>query len=268
MTIKALSSIIVVVFLLISCRSEFEVLRTSGQAEKMYEAANQYFEEEEYTKAITLYEMIIPSYRGKAEAEEIAYRFAHGHYLNGSHILSSHYFKSFADTYTASQRRQEALYLSAISYYKLSPRFKLDQTDSQKAIDAFQFYINAYPDSERVTECNEYIDQLRLKMEMKEFESGKLYYNTRNYSSAIQSLENMLKDYPDSERAEEARFIIARASLDWAENSVFTKKEERYKKTVERCLSYMKKHPEAIRYEEIENYKTKSEKELNSIQNG
>lgn len=251
-----------------SCKSDFERIRTSGDAEKMYEVANEYFENEEYSKAITLYEMIIPAYRGKSQAEEIAYRFAHSHYLSGRYILSSHYFKSFADTYTSSARKEEALYLSAISYYRLSPRYKLDQTESAKAIDAFQLFANSYPESPNIEECNRYIDELRKKMEEKAFESGKLYYNTRNYSSAIQSLENMLKDYPDSERSEEARYLIVKASIDWADNSIYLRQEERYKKTLERCETYLKRHSGAERADDIIVFRDKCEKELNSIQNG
>ena len=212
--------------------------------------------------------MLIPAYRGKSEAEEIAYKFAQGHYLNGSHILSSHYFKNFADTYSASPRKEQALYLSALSYYKLSPRYRLDQQDSEKAIDAFQRFINTYPESDKVAECNQYIDDLRLKMELKAFDSGKMYYNTRSYSSAITSLENMLKDFPDTEHSEEARYIIVQASLDWADQSIFSRKEERYKKTVERCEAYLKRHSETDRAERILSLKTKCEQELKSIQNG
>lgn len=251
-----------------ACRSDFEMIRISGNAEKMYEEANKYFEEGDYSKALTLYEMIIPSFRGKSEAEDIAYNFAYGHYLNGSHVLSSHYFKSFADTYSASARKEEALFLSAMSYYKLSPRYKLDQSDSQKAIDALQLFVNSYPESERIATCNEYIDNLRQKMEIKEFEAGKLYFNTGNYSSAIRSLENMLKDFPDTERGEEARFLIAKASYDWAKNSIFVKKEERYKKTVESCNLYLKRHPSADRSNEVLDYLNNSEEELKNIQNG
>lgn len=256
------------ILLLTNCRSEFEKIRISGDSALMYEKANGFFDIEEYTKANTLYEMIIPAYRGKAEAEEIAYKFAQGHYFNGSHILSSHYFKNFADTYSASPRKEEALYLSALSYYKLSPRYKLDQSDSQKAIDAFQRFVNSYPESDKVEECNKLIDNLRLKMELKAFDSGKMYYNTRSYSSAITSLENMLKDFPDTQHSEEARYIIVQASMDWADNSIFTRKEERYKKTVERCESYLKRHSETERADKIISFKTKCEQELKSIQNG
>lgn len=256
------------ILLLTNCRSEFEKVRISGDPALMLEKANEYFEIEEYSRANTLYEMLIPAYRGKSEAESIAYKFAQGHYFSNSHILSAHYFKNFADTYSASPRKEEALYLSALSHYKLSPRYNLDQSDSQKAIDAFQRFINTYPESDKIEECNQYIDNLRLKMELKAFDSGKMYYNTRSYSSAIQSLENMLKDFPDTEHSEEARYIIVQASKDWADQSVFTRKEERYKKTVERCEAYLKRHSETERADQIISLKSKCEQELKSIQNG
>jgi len=265
---RAYASIILFLVVLSSCRSDFERLRTSGDSAAMLEAADKYFEEGDYNKANMLYESIIPAFRGRSEAELIAYNFAHGHYLNGSHVLSSHYFKSFADTYTSSPRKEEALYLSALSYFKLSPRYKLDQTDSQKAIDAFQLFINAYPESDKIAECNEHIDRLREKMESKAFDSGKLYYHTRNYSSAIQSMENMLKDFPNSQYDEEARFIIVKASMDWATNSVYTRKEERYRKTAERCESYLKRHQGTSRAEEVTKIDMKCKTELNNIQNG
>jgi len=267
---KAIASTITFCLLILSigCRSNFEQIRTSGDPTKMYEKANAYFEEGEYSKAISLYELIIPSFRGKAEAEQIAFQFAKANYLRGSFTSSSHYFRSFAETFRASPNREEAMFLSAYSNYKLSPRHKLDQAATQKAIDDFQIFVNTFPNSERISECNQYIDQLRVKLEEKAFDSGKLYFQTRNYSSAIQTLENMLKDFPDSSRSEEARYLIVKASLDWADNSIFTRQEERYKKTVERCTSYIKRHGNSERSEEVISYKDKCEKQINSFQNG
>ena len=254
--------------ILVSCKSDFEIVRTSGNAAKILEKADEYYEAEDYNKAITLYELIIPSYRGKAEAETIAYNYASAHYKNRSYILASHYYQNFSETYNTSQYREEALYLKALSHYKTSPKFKLDQTDSSAAIDAFQYYANAYPESERIEECNRYIDELRKKLEKKEFQSGMLYYNTRDYQSAIQTFENMLKDFPDSELIEEARFFIAKSSVDFARNSIFSRQEERFSETVEHCEAFLKKHPESDRVNEILEFKEISERELNQINNG
>ena len=256
------------VLVLVSCKTDFEAMRTSGDPVKMYAEANEYYENGDYDKAITLYELIVPSYRGKTEAEQLYFNYANAHFLKGSYILASHYFKTFSDTYTVSPKREEALYLKAISHYETSPKFRLDQTESEKAIEAFQLFVNTYPDSDKVEGCNTYIDELREKMEHKEFESGKMYYDTRNYSSAIQALENMLKDYPESNKMEAARYLIAKASYDLAQNSIYQKQEERFKKTVERCDSYIKKHKEASHSEEVMNFKEASIQKIEKIQNG
>ena len=253
---------------LLSCRSEFEKIRTSGDPNKIKEEADRLFEKGEYTRSITLMELVIPSFRGRAGAEDLSYQFADAHYLNGSYTLAAHYFKSFAETYGASPRREEAMYRSAYCNYRLSPRSQLDQESSQRAIDAFQLFVNTYPNSERVVDCNRYIDELRNKLEEKAFNAGRLYYNTKNYSSAIQSLDNLLKDFPGTTKTEEARFLLVKASLDWADNSIYLRQQERYQKTIDRCKSYLRKHPDSKRAEEVSKFQERCEKELNNIQNG
>ena len=106
------------------------------------------------------------------------------------------------------------------------------------------------------------------KMEIKAFENGKLYYHLRNYSSAIQSLQNMLKDYPESEQAEEALYLIAKASKDWSDNSYFVFQQERYNETIKRCELFMKKYPRSEFAENINNYKLKCQEALNKFKNG
>lgn len=261
-------ALISLVFLCLGCRSEFERIRTSGNAELIYEEANNNYEAGEYRKAVTLYELIIPAYRGRAEAEELYYNYANAHFLDRRYILSSHYFKTFADTYTTSPRRESALYNYAYSHYRMSPKYKLDQSSTQKAVDAFQLFVNTYPDSDKVLECNGMIDELRGKMEQKAFDTGKLYFNMRNYSSAIQSLDNLLKDYPGSEMEEEAMYLIVRASHELAINSIYTRQEERYSETLDRCFAYLKKHNGSKRSDEIVNYQIESREALNKIQNG
>ncbi len=260
--------LLIITTLSIGCRSSFERIRTSNDPELMLTTADTMFARGDYGRAATLYELIVPAYRGKKEAEHIAYRIASTHYNKGSYTLSSHYFKQFADTYTTSESKEDALYRSAISYYRLSPRHQLDQTDSDKAIEAFQQFINAYPNSDKIDECNEFIDQLRKKAELKAFNSGKLYYNTRDYSSSIRALENLLKDYPGTEYAEESRYILIKANQEWAEKSIYTKKEERYRAAVEQCDAYIKRHSTSDRVEEVASTREKCNTEILNIQNG
>lgn len=264
------SSLLIFIFFIgiTSCKTEFESIRTSGDASKIYAKANEYYANGEYGRAIILYELITTAYRGRRQAEDIAYNYAMSHFKDGSFVLSSHYFKNFADTYTGSQRREEALFLHAFSEYKQSPRFKLEQSNTSNAIDAFQVFVNTYPNSDRVADSNKYIDELRSKLEHKAFESGKLYYKLGNYSSAIQSLDNMLRDFPGSDLSEEALFIATRASYDWAANSIFTKQKERYEKTLNRCELFDKKYPRSAHIKKINNYRNDCRKAIKRLANG
>jgi len=157
---------ILIVVLLAACKTDYEKVRTSNDPKIMYEAANQYYEAGNYVNAQSLYELCIPYYRGKAEAEDLYYKFADTHYQLGEYILSAHYFKNFASSFYDSPNREESEFMSAYSKYKLSPSHKLDQSYSGEAIDALQGFMNKYPESEKVEQCGKLIEEIRAKLEL------------------------------------------------------------------------------------------------------
>lgn len=257
------------IFLLTSsCKTKFEKIRISNDPVLILKEANAYFKAEDFYKAQTLYELAIPAYRGKVEAEEIFFNYAYTHYNIRQYMLSSHYFKNFAKTFGNSPKKEEADYMAAYSHYKLSPAFNLDQSNSDKAIEAFQLFMNTYPKSERVEECNDLIVEMRSKMENKAFDEGKLYFDLKRYNSATTSLANMLKDFPETSKAAEVRYLIAKASFLLADNSVYLKKEERYSETIARCNDFLKKHTKTKFNKEVSSFLENSRKELNKITDG
>lgn len=221
-----------IVSLLSSCKSEFEQIRTSNDPELIYKKGLAFYADEAYEEAQTLLELSIPNYRGKEEAEELFYKYAYTYFYTGEYILAAHYFDSFANTFFNSDKREEARYMASYSNYKLSPNPKLDQTYTKKAIDGFQTFINTYPRSERVAEANNLIDEMRVKLETKDFLQGQLYYKIGQYQAAVKSFSNVLKDYPDTKNAEEIRFMMLKASFLLAEKSVYSKKANRFKETI------------------------------------
>ncbi len=228
---------------LVACNSEFEKIRTGGNAEQIYEKAMEYYDAGDYLKAQTLYELILNSFRGTAKAEDLAFKYAYTHYYQGSYLLSAHYFENFSNTYTSSEKREEADYMIAYSNYLLSPTFRLDQQNTTKAIEQFQLFINTYPNSDRVATSNELIEEMRKKLETKAFAQGKLYYDLKAYNASIHSFENLLKDFPETEDAEEIRFLILKASFLFAENSFFERQAERYETAMGKYADFQKKFP-------------------------
>ena len=95
------------------------------------------------------------------------------------------------------------------------------------------------------------MDELRSKLEVKSYEEGKLYYDLRNYQSAMSSLENTLKDFPETKRAEELRYLIIKSSEELAKNSIYEKMQLRLEKTIELSDKFLKKHPRSRKKKEI-----------------
>ena len=260
--------IFVFAMLLGGCKSEYEKIRASGDTELIYKKAFELYDQEEYLRAQTLFELIIPAYRGRPELEKIYFTYAYTYYYLHKYILANYYFKTFAATFPTSSYKEEAEFMVGYASYQMSPSFRLDQTYSEKAIEEFETFVNNYPQSERVKECNRLIDEMRLKLEHKTFDEGRLYYDLRQYQAATVTFENLLKDFPETSNAEQVRLFIARSAYDLAENSVYEKQEERYKQAVSKAKDYLSKFKESKNVGEVQSIYNNSVKKLKSLTNG
>mgnify|MGYP000170561050 CR=1 FL=1 len=228
--------------LLTSC-SEYNKVLNKGTIEEQYALASKLYEAKKYNKALNLFEKVTPSYNGKPQMERIQFMVAQSNFNTKSYDLAGYYFSRFAQNYPKSSKREEAAYLSAYSYKLASPIFSLDPTDTNKALNAFQSFIDAYPDSKRIPEANKNYQEIRYKLQKKAFEIAKVYYTTaeydpaRNYTAAIQAFDNLLEDYLGSEFKEEALYYRLKAAHDLAVKSTNRKKGTRIKDAI---LAYEK----------------------------
>lgn len=250
---------------LTACKSEFEQVRTSGNAELILEKAFYYYDKQQYQRALSLFDLVISVVRASDKSEETFYKYAWTHYNLKQYTLASYYFKNFSNTFINSVNREEAAYMAAYCNYLQSPNFRLDQTNTLQAIDEFQTFANLFPNSKRVEECNRLIDECRRKLEAKAFAEGKQYYDMRLYQSAVISFDNLLRDYPESPDAERVMYLIAKANFLLSENSVFEKKEARYQETITRCNDFLEKYPRSKSAAEIKNMRKDAEREISAL---
>jgi outer membrane protein assembly factor BamD len=258
----------IAVLLLPGCKSEFEKIRTSGDADSIYQSAIKLYDQGEYLKAQTLFELVIGAFRGRKELEEVYFKYAYTFYNLEKFVLAAYYFENFSSTFPTSINREEADYMTAFSYLQMSPSPRLDQQYTQDAIDAFQLFVNTYPQSERVEDCNRMIDQLRKKLETKALDAALLYFDLTQYQAATQSFENLLKDFPETDNAERVRYLITLSAYRLAANSVVDKQKERFETTLEYASEFLRKYPRSENRKEIEDIITTSEKTIKSINNG
>ena len=209
-----------------SCSEYQKALKTEDVAVKFEEATKQY-ESGKYSKAIRLFEQIAPSYRGKPQAEKMFYMFSQSYYKTKQYYLSGYQFESFAAGYPKSDKIEEASYLGAKSYSMLSPVYSLDQTDTDKAIEKLQNFIDAYPNSSYLAEANVVVKDLREKLEKKAYLNAYGYYKISDFKSAMVALDNFIIDYPGTPFKEKALFYKFDSAYQLATNSIASKMQDR-----------------------------------------
>jgi outer membrane protein assembly factor BamD len=155
--------------------------------------------------------------------------------------------------------------MSAYCNFLNSPEYSLDQSTTYEALKDLQLFVNTYPKSKRVSECNDLMDQLRFKLEMKDYKIGKLFYRMEDYAASIQAFTNILKEYPDSPHKEEILFLVVKSYYRFAKQSVEEKQKDRHGKTLTAYNEFMAQYPESKFLAEAGEMKEKSKKELEAL---
>ncbi len=254
--IKNLAYLLSFSVLLFSC-GEYQKVLNKGTSEDQYKMAVKMYEGKNYGKALRLFEKITPSYRDKPQMERIQFMVAQSNFNEKNYSISGYYFDRFAKNYPKSSKKEEASFLAAYSYKLASPVFSLDPTDTNKALESFQSFINEYPDSDKIKEANKHYKELRYKLQKKYFEIAKTYYRTagydlRNYKAAIQAFDNLLSDYLGSEFKEEALYYRLKAAHDFVLKSTFRRKPERVKDAISAYEKLKRNYPESTFMEDAE----------------
>ncbi|MCW9037544.1 outer membrane protein assembly factor BamD [Altibacter sp.] len=216
---KASLLILVMALFFVSCSEYQKVLRADEIAPK-YAMADSLYQQGKYKKALQLMEQIVPAYRGKPQAEKLMFMYANTFYNLEDFYLAGYQFERFETSYPKSDSVETAAYLSARSYYELSPRYSLDQTDTDKALERLQEFVNKYPNSEKRTEVNSLVSELRQKKEKKEFEVAAQYLRVSDYKAAISAFDNFITDNPGSTYRKDAFFGRFEAAYKLAINSI------------------------------------------------
>lgn len=245
--------------------SKYQRVLKSNDFEQKFDMAKTYYDNGKYQKAFPLFEELITVFRGTSKAEDVYYYYAYCNYQLGDYMLAGYHYDNFVRTFPRSSRAEDAQFMNAKCYFLDSAEPSLDQASTKKAIDEMQIFINKYPESPKVDECNDLMDRLRFKLETKSYNTAKLYYRLGEYKAAIFALRNTLEDYPDTKFREEISFMILRSSYLLADNSIEEKKIERFEQTLKECDDFIERHPRSSDVRNAENIKEDSKKELEKL---
>ncbi len=269
---KNISIVTVLALLLLTgCQKEFNAVYKSTDYRYKYEYAKQCFAEGKYQRAATLLQDLIVPMKGSQDAQESLYMLGMAEYMAQDYETAAETFKKYVKTYPRGEYVEMAQFYDGQSLYMSTPEPRLDQTQTVSAISAFQEYLDLFPDAKHKDLAQTRLFALQDKLVEKELLSAKLYYNLgsyfnncsfggNNYEACIVTSQNALKDYPYTSKREEFATLIMRSKFHLAEQSVETKKLERYQDAEDECYGFINEYPDSKERKEAEEFITKCKK--------
>lgn len=262
--IKTISTLTLITLIVSACSTYSKVVKGDDYQAK-FELANELYTKKQYDRSIALYEQVYQRMPKSGEGELAYFRIGKAYYDKKDFYMGGYYLGAFPQRFPMSVKAQEALYLSAMCAVQNSPQYSLDQNDTELAINNFQQFIDKYPESPLVDSCNKIMDQLRFKIETKNFEALKLYSKTENYRAAVTTAISFLEAYPRTKSKEEVEYLLVKNSYLLALNSIIEKKKERIEQTIERYRTFVTDFPDSKYKRELNTISDKMNKELQII---
>jgi outer membrane protein assembly factor BamD len=259
--------------LLSGCAKEFNNVYKSQDYKYKYEYAKESFALGKYQRAATLLQDLIIPEKGSQDAQECLYMLGMAEYKNMDYETASETFKKYVQSYPRGQYAEIAKYYVGQSLYMSTPEPRLDQTQTINAINAFQEYLDLYPDAKYKEDAQNKLFALQDKLVKKELYSAELYYNLgtyfgncmgddggNNYEACIVTSQNALKDYPYTKLRVNFASLIMKSKFHLAEQSVESKKIERYQDAEDECYGFLNEYPDSKEKKTAEEFIEKCKK--------
>ena len=259
-------------FLTTGCASEFSTVLKSTDRDFKYEYAKQCFAQGKFGNAITLLSEVVTAQKGRQNAQESLYMLAMAQYCNRDYEAASATFRKYFQSYPKGDFAEQASFYVGQSLFESMPDPRLDQSATVGAINAYQNFMDYFPESSLREEAQKRLFILQDNLVMKEYLSAELYYNLggyfgninsnteSNYESCIITAENALKTYPYTSMREKFSLLIMKSKFELAQNSSEEKRVERYRDAEDECYGFLNEFPESENCKTAEKFIAKCKK--------
>ncbi len=212
MKINRMIHLVYIIFslgLLISCAGKKPAEQLS--LEERYKRGQEFLANKKYYNAQQEFQIIVLSGSHTELGDDAQFYLAESYYLNKEYILAISEFERLTRKMKYSPFVEKARWRICEAYVAESPKYYHDQSNTQKALQKLQEFIEEYPESEYRTKANKTISKLRYKLAEKIYESALLYIKLHAYDSAIVAFEDLLRQYYDTDFAVQAHVGIVQS---------------------------------------------------------
>jgi len=247
--ITLLITVVLAVVTLSGCGGYNKILKASDYNTK-YSMAKNLFAEGRFTTCSSVLEECVVMLHGTSKGEESMFLLASCYFNMDDYLSASQYFQSCFTRYPNSDYSESSLFMMGKSLFLDMPDPRLDASSTNNAISSLQRFVETYPNSRYRKEAEEMIYEMYDRLVEKEKGSAELYYNMglylgNNYRSCIIVAQNAMRDYPYTKYREDLSALVLRAKFQLAQESVASKKDERYRDAIDEYYAFKNEFPES-----------------------
>ncbi len=233
--------------------------------EEAYQKGLAEYEDGDYENATEYLQGVFDFGRTHQWAADAQLLLARAYRDNEEFLLAANEFTRFTQIYRSDERVPQAEYELAMTYYDRSPNYRLDQTDTERAIVQFQLFIERYSSNPLIEDAQARITELRGKLARKQIHTAQLYERREYFNAAAVSYEAAFDRFYDTEYADDALLGAMNAYYEYARLSIRARQQERLQKAEENYDRLIQIFPDSPLVKEAEAIYTEVQSMLDSF---
>lgn len=243
MRIRTLAILFLIVASLGGCRSYYDQLLASSDVDEKFKAAMYYYDKGKFRKSATLFESLIIVTQGTPQEDSVQYYNAMSNYRAGDYVTAEANFSKFLEVFPRSPFTEESRFLRIKCLYEGTYRWELDQVPTRKAIATITEFMYDNPNSQYYSICQAMLDEFNERLERKEYEAAKLYFQMEDYKAAHYALKGVLKENSENRYRRQILYYTALSSYNYALLSIREMQKERYMTFIDDYYNFVSEFP-------------------------
>jgi outer membrane protein assembly factor BamD len=210
---KRLTILLFALILLSGCSSFSPVSKKAETEEGLFNEAMNLYRKKLFYDCIPLFQNVKDKFPLSPYAIQSELRIADSNYLLRNYLEAIYQYEEFRKLHPANALVPYVIYQTGLCHFKQLLTVDRDQTETEKAVDEFEFLISKYPQSpytgmalSRIKYCNQRIAE-------HEFIIGNYYLKTQNYRGAIDRFTFVLQEHPFDTEKDKVLFHLGKAYM-------------------------------------------------------
>ncbi len=219
----------------VACRPGFQV-RKFPTNQALYVASYAEFKKGKFDNAVTGFERLTLDLAARDTLLPLAhYYLGKAHDGRGEHLLAAQSYSRIAEQFPDDTLADDALMAAGDSYLKMWRNPELDPSYGTLGQAQYRLLQSLYPDSPLSKTASEKLDAIDEEFATKDYETGRHYVRRKAFDSAIIYFKDVVKNYPNSQRARDAMLRMV---------EVYRRPEMNYKEeATEMCAALRAAYP-------------------------